>query len=283
MMKKSFLLFLLIFTLNFDGSAQTGEGIIWQKDYQQALLLSKETGKPLLIDFTAVWCKPCQEMEKTFWVRGDVIETMKSFVAVKIDYDKEKPLVNRFSVRGLPYIAFSDPIGNLIAYRKGFGQKTADDLSEILKEMPNDFSPLKKAYDAIEIRKNDGLALRQIADFYSSHGLLRLSNEFYERASRTIEVNKSEENRERIAAAVGLNYYLIADYKQSNDHLEKYLKSFPSGKKREVAVAALAVGNANLGNFKEADKYLEMLKTEFPASKSLPTALKFYEAAKAKK
>ncbi len=283
-MRKILFLMFTTLALSLNAAAQNNSAAIdWRKDFQEALALSRETGKPLLLDFTAVWCQPCREMEKTFWVRGDVIERMKSFIAVKIDYDKEKSLVNRFSVSGLPYIAFSDPLGNVIGFRKGLSDKNADDLSAAAKRMPKDFSPLKKAYAAVETNKNDGIALLQIADFYRDGGLLKLSNGFYERADRTFEINKSEINRERIAATVGLNYYEIRDYRPANEKLEKYLQMFPAGKSRDASIAALADGNAKLGNISEAEKYLEMLKSEFPASKNLPAANKAVAEAKVRK
>ena len=281
-MKQSVFVISVIFLIAFKAAAQKSKSIDWQTDYRKAQALSRETGKPLLLDFTAVWCKPCKIMDEQFWVRADIVETMKSFVAVKLDYDKERSLAGRFSVRGIPYVAFVDPIGNLITYRNGFGTKKANELSEIFNEMPKDFSPLKKAYDAIELKKNDGLPLLQIADFYRTAGMLVLSNDYYRRANRTYEVNKDAERRELITAVVGLNFYAVRDYKQANESLEDYLKIFPSGKYEEIATAALAVGCANLNKFKEAERYMEILKTKFPASKSLETATKIVEDVKNK-
>ena len=278
-MKKIPVTILVTLLLILTNAAQKNETIDWQTDYKQAQALSRETGKPLLLDFTAAWCEPCKFMDEHFWVRGDVIETMKSFVAVKLDYDQERILAGRFIVRGLPYVAFVDPIGNLITYRKGFGMKKANELKDVFSEIPRDFSPLKKAYDAIELKKNDGLPLLQIADFYRDSGMLILSNDYYRRANRTYEVNKDAERRERIQATIGLNFYAVKNYKQANESLEEYLKIFPSGKYEEAVVAALAVGYANFGQSKEAERYLETLKNKFPASKSLVATVKAVAAA----
>ncbi len=280
-MEKILFAFLAAFLLTSAAAAQKAETIDWKLDYQAAQALSRETGKPLLLDFTAVWCEPCRFMDEHFWARADVVETMKSFVAVKLDYDKERRLAGRFRVRGLPYIAFADPIGNLITYRKGFGTKNADELKQIFTELPKDFSPIKQDYDAVESNKNDGLALLKIADFYQNAGMLVLSNDFYKRANRSYAVNKNAETRERIAAAIGLNFYAAKDYVQANQALEEYLKIFPAGKYEESSVAALAVGYANLGKLKEAEIHLTILKTKFPNSKELPaTTAKVLEQTK---
>lgn len=272
--------FVIVMLISSVVAQEKKEAVEWQTDYTQALALSREAGKPLLLDFTAVWCAPCRFMDEHFWTRTDVVETSKSFVAVKLDYDKERSLAGRFRVRGLPYIAFADPIGNLITYRKGFGAEKADELNEVFNELPKDFSPLKRAYAAVELKKNDGPALLEIADFYQKSGMLILSNDFYERANRTYEVNKSAENRERIAATIGLNLYAVGEFQRANVALENYLKIYPAGEYEEKSIVALIAGYANLGSSIEAEKHLAMLKKKFPASKDLMTATKAVSGAK---
>lgn len=280
-MKKLLTTIVTTFLLSLTIAAQS-ESINWQTDFKQSLALSRETGKPLLLDFTAVWCKPCKVMDEQFWVRADIIETVKNFVAVKLDYDKERSLAGRYRVQGIPYVAFVDPVGDLITYRKGFGTKSVNELNEIFKEMPKNFSALKKAYAAVELKKNDGAALLEIADFYHKSGMLRLSNDYYKRATRTFEINSDAEKRERIAATIGLNWFALEDYKQSNEAFEDYLKFFPAGKYEEVSTAGLAVGYANLGKLDEAAKHLELLKNKFPASKNISKVNASIEEAKKK-
>jgi tetratricopeptide (TPR) repeat protein len=222
-------------------------------------------------------------MDEKFWVLADVVEMTKPFIAVKINFDNEKSLVGKYGVSAIPFVAFADPLGNLITFRRGFGEKSVNELNQILKQMPKDFSSLKKYYEAVELKKDDGLALLQIADSYRASKMLTLSNDFYERALKTPEIQSDAEKRERIAATLGLNAYIVEDYKQANKYLEDYLKHFPAGKYREVSFAALAIGNANLNKMKIADKYLELLKTEFPVSKNTAAAAKAVEEAKNKR
>ena len=55
--------------------------------------------KPVLVDFYAVWCGPCQML-------GPVIEELENsrddFLAVKIDVDQEPALAQRFSITAVP-------------------------------------------------------------------------------------------------------------------------------------------------------------------------------------
>lgn len=262
---------------------QPGEQIVWEKDFKRAQALARETGRPLLLDFTASWCKPCKAMDAQFWVLPDVVKAAKTFVAVKIDFDSEKSLVGKYNVSAIPYVAFADPLGNLITFRRGFGSKNASELNQIFNEMPKDFSALKKSYEALELKKDDGAALLRIADAYRAAKMLQLSNDFYKRALKTAEIQADAEKKERVAATLGTNAYSFGDYKQANNYLEDYLKDYPTGKYRELAVAILSIGSAHLGKIKEADKYLELLKKDFPASKNIPAAAKAVEEARGKK
>jgi len=280
-MAKFLIAILTTFLFALSVSAQT-EQIVWEKDYKKAVQAARESGRPLLLDFTAVWCKPCKAMDEKFWVLPEVVEAMKPFIAVKINFDNDKFLVGRYGVAAIPYVAFTDPLGNMITFRRGFGAKSVNDLNQILKVMPKDFSALKKYYEALELKKDDGLALLQIADSYLASKMLTLSSDFYEKALNTPEIQSDAVKKERIAATLGLNAYAVGDFKPANKYLEDYLKDFPAGKYREVSFAALAIGNANLNKMKIADKYLDLLKTEFPASKNLAAVTQAVEDAKNK-
>lgn len=270
----------ILFVLN---AAAQQQAINWQKDYQTALALSRETGKPLLLDFTAKWCAPCQAMEKDFWTRADVAEAMKRFVAVKVDYDAEKSLVNRFAVRGLPYIAFSDPIGYLIFSRNRFDENGAEQLKQISESMPKDFSPLNTAYKAFDANDRDGLALLEIADFYAKAKMPAVSNTLYKRALPTAQIQADANKKEQVTARLGANAFNVKDYEQACEFAEDYLKNFPAGKNREYSYFILTVGNAKLDNLKDAESYLERFKAEFPKSKNLAEASQAVSEAKNKK
>ena len=55
---------------------------------------------PVLVDFFATWCGPCQTMMP-------VLEQLKKELGdevkiIKVDVDKNKPLATQFNVRGVP-------------------------------------------------------------------------------------------------------------------------------------------------------------------------------------
>jgi thiol-disulfide isomerase/thioredoxin len=278
MNKTIVILFLLLLTAS-GATAQT-EGIVWENDFKKAQQTARETGRPLLLDFTADWCKPCKMMDKEFWVRGDVIQAAKPFIAVKIDFDTKKNMVAKYNVGAIPFVVFTDPLGNLVTFRRGFSKKNAAELSAIFEEMPKDFSPMLKFYDALDLKKDDGLALFQIANAYRGAKMLRLSNEFYKKALKTPEIQADSEKKINSFLSLGVNYLNLGDYDQTVEIMEDFLKTGPAGETREAALYFVTLGSAYKNKLKDADKYLQMLKTEFPASKNIEKAEAVIEKVK---
>jgi thiol:disulfide interchange protein DsbD len=64
-----------------------------KNDYEQALRLSKASGKPVLIDFTGWACVNCRRMEEKVWPDPDVAQLMKNeFIVVSLYVDERKNL-----------------------------------------------------------------------------------------------------------------------------------------------------------------------------------------------
>jgi thiol:disulfide interchange protein len=89
--------------------------------YEQALQQADESGKLLIVDFTAVWCKPCKQMEQTTWVDPTVVAWAEEHaVAVKVDIDKRGDLARQFGVRGIPVVMLmrdGQEIDRVVGYR----------------------------------------------------------------------------------------------------------------------------------------------------------------------
>lgn len=280
---KKILLLILLAVISVSSVAAEEAGIVWEKDFNKAQQTARMTGKPLLLDFTASWCQPCQVMEKEFWVREDIIDAMKSFVAVKLNFDKETRLVNKYKVQVIPYIAFADPLGNMITFKKGYSSETTGNFMQIFNEMPKNFETLLPIYDALDVNNQDSAALLKIADTYRSARMLLLSNDFYKRALKTPEIQKDAVSIEKLSIVIATNYYGAADYENAAKYLTDFLKNFPQSKNREIAIFALTISNANRKKFKEAEENLKMFQTEFPSSSKIAQAAAEIEKARKKK
>ena len=76
------------------------------------LLLEKNRGKKILLDFSAEWCTSCKELEELTFVDETVKAKMSEFVLIRADVtqnsDAQKALSKKYGVFGPPAIIFFD-------------------------------------------------------------------------------------------------------------------------------------------------------------------------------
>lgn len=81
-------------------------------------------GKFLIIDFTAAWCGPCQQMDKTTWSDPAVAAWVKqNAIALQIDVDQD-PVAKEFDVRAMPTVVAlknDAPVDRIVGYRNPQG------------------------------------------------------------------------------------------------------------------------------------------------------------------
>lgn len=113
--------------------------IYWHESYSEALMVSQEENKPLMVVFTADWCVFCKKLENQTFTDPAVAKLVNSkFIAVKIDKDKNDQIAKDFGVQGIPDIFFLTPFDKekgveVIARQLGFIQ--AGDLLKGMKQI----------------------------------------------------------------------------------------------------------------------------------------------------
>lgn len=111
----------LILTGLFAGAGISAEEISWSTDIEQSLQDASESGKPVLMQFTASWCVYCKRMEKNTFTNENVAERIgEDFVAVKVDADEHKDLIRDLEIKGLPAILIVSPDLQVIHRISGF-------------------------------------------------------------------------------------------------------------------------------------------------------------------
>jgi len=77
--------------------------------------------KPVLIDFFATWCGPCQTMSPILKQVKD--ELGDKVIILKVDVDKNAAIVSKFQVRGVPtFVLFKN--GKQVWKQAGLISKT---------------------------------------------------------------------------------------------------------------------------------------------------------------
>ncbi|HQU83525.1 MAG TPA: thioredoxin family protein [Pyrinomonadaceae bacterium] len=242
---------------------------IWVKDYQNALKISKETGKPLLLDFTASWCPPCRLMEQTFWDRAEVAEFSKQFVFVKIDADQNAELKMKYGVSGLPTVILADAWGESVDSHRGFGQNGDRVILEKLANFPKDFSSMKQSGERREKNANDLDALYQFADFYHRQKLYQFSIGFYK---KILKLENIPEKRENTLLNLAYEHLHLGQSTLALENFEILTKEFPKSPQIEISLYGIIMAQINKQNLSEAESNFSRLKNEFPKSKFIAEA-----------
>jgi len=71
-------------------------------NYQEALKVSGETGKPILVFYTAEWCGFCKKMKSETFSKEKVSEISKNYIFVYVDIDHDRGGVGKFGITSLP-------------------------------------------------------------------------------------------------------------------------------------------------------------------------------------
>lgn len=106
--------------------------------YEEALDISKQNKKNILIDFSAIWCANCFELkEKVF-----ESEELKKFIYdnlifVEVDVDKRKDIAKEFNIKWLPNIIIIDENKNILYSKKSFSSFDEKIANEIKKDIEN--------------------------------------------------------------------------------------------------------------------------------------------------
>ena len=96
--------------------------IAWADNYTSAQQQAANSGKPIILYFTAKWCVPCRIMKRQVWADEQVTASVNAqFIPVAIDLDNpdNAEVLARYNVSGTPVTIVTDPQGNALQWRAG--------------------------------------------------------------------------------------------------------------------------------------------------------------------
>jgi thiol:disulfide interchange protein len=87
-----------------------------------ALAEARAEQKPVLIDFYATWCVPCQEMDRVTFPHPAVRTLLEDYARIKVDAESAEglELVASFEVFGYPTLVLLSPAGHEIGRMVGY-------------------------------------------------------------------------------------------------------------------------------------------------------------------
>ncbi|MEI8063836.1 MAG: cytochrome c biogenesis protein CcdA [Verrucomicrobiota bacterium] len=108
----------------------------WLPFSEAALQQAALARQPVVLDFSADWCGPCQKMERTTFRDARVLAKAREFVFLKVDLtNRELPasLAKKIKIIGVPTLVFLDSTGLEHAELRQVGYITADELLNVLE------------------------------------------------------------------------------------------------------------------------------------------------------
>ncbi len=108
-------------------------------DYSYALQLAEELQRPIMVDFSAEWCGPCNYIEEYIFSDQEIVALSEEFINLKVDLtnptDETDYLLNLFQVSAIPRVVFLiDEIEQFRIY-----PKPKDFLKESMQEVLNTY------------------------------------------------------------------------------------------------------------------------------------------------
>lgn len=106
--------------------------------YEEALEISKQNKKNVLIDFSAIWCANCFELKEKVFESEELKKFIyNNLIFVEVDVDKRKDIAKEFNIKWLPYIIIIDENKNILYSKNSFSSFDEKIANEIKKDIEN--------------------------------------------------------------------------------------------------------------------------------------------------
>jgi thioredoxin-like negative regulator of GroEL len=230
------------------GGAERAQ-IPWETKLDRASAAARAANQPMLIEFWAVWCEGCKEMDRDVYASAQIAAAMRKVRAVKVDVDREPAVARKYEVSATPTLIVTDSFGReLFRYT---GALPHDRMRQLLDALPADVSRINALSAALAVKKDDFAASSGMGRELREAGFYRSSSEYYARALRTREGRRDGEARAAILIAMERNALELRLFVDAERLCEQALKEV-QGRPEEAGVL-LDLGRALFGQDKATE------------------------------
>src|SRR5207244_2444516 len=100
---------------HFSPRANRASEINWHPWSPEAFDEARQTGRPILLSISAVWCHWCHVMDETTYSHPGVIDIInREYVPVRVDNDVRPDINQRYNMGGWPTTAFLTASGDIL-------------------------------------------------------------------------------------------------------------------------------------------------------------------------
>lgn len=229
-MKKNVMLISVFLLMSISVIKAKSSSINWITSFDDAKKMSKALNKPILLDFTALWCGPCKKMDREVWNRDDIKQVMQNFISVKIDLDSNTTLASKYSVKAIPNIFILDGYGNVLYSTVGYKDKNK--IRELLEGFSVNLANIHMAQLILEKdEKNIYSNLRVAQKFQDASFVLNGDSKkaFLNRSNYYLKVAKKLVPKDKKVLTEKINLlklYNKAGYKNYKGALKSLAKDF---------------------------------------------------------
>ncbi len=107
----------------------TLSGIGLAGEVEDRIAGARKNNLPVLIEFGAAWCIPCQQMQPAM---NKIEETYRNkLVVVKVDISDQRDIAHTYGIRVIPTLVFLDKSGK--EFKRLLGESTFEEIAAVLK------------------------------------------------------------------------------------------------------------------------------------------------------
>jgi len=100
--------------------AERAGGVAWSQSYEVVTKVATMEKSPVLLFFTASWCRWCEKLEREVLVEPKVVSELRKFVCVKLDVDENHDVAMAYGVVSMPRIIIVNTQGEIIGDWLGY-------------------------------------------------------------------------------------------------------------------------------------------------------------------